>query len=339
MSGLIKNAGLIGTIEELLASFNAGEKTAEANTEAGGYMGGTTHPVKDVDDRTEDAQEGARSAENTDDVKNEPNRGQTVDETTPGPGAGQASVQTDIGMTSKETGTDSTAETDSAKSGKQDPGSSHPARTDNDELDGQKYSSDYARLRALWKRAEDLGSQLCAKIATDDFANTKKAEGDKAPESGAAGSTNSQAGGAGVQDGPRTEDGKVNAKDDSGSNPAKEAGVDLANIFAGISDVSAQDKMAADAVVVDALSDVVAMAYKRAEKTAALYTAYLGELQKQAEGEVPPEEEVPQEMAGDAGAMLPEGGEGGGGGMDEAALLELLSGAGAGGGEGGGSEE
>lgn len=350
MSGLIKNAGIIGTIEELLASLDSGEKKAEANTEAGSYMGGTTHPVADIDDRTDDASEGARSAENTDDVKSEPNRGQVVDETTPGPGAGQASVQMDIGMTSKETGTDPTAETDSVKPGKQDPGSSHPARTDNDELDGHKYANDYEALRAMWKRAEDIGSQLCAQIATESRQPARK----KAEE-GTAGSTNSQAGGVGVADGPRTEDGKIEAEDENGENPAKEsaaaAGADLANVFAGIGDISHEDKVAADAVVVDALQDVVSLAYARAEKTAALYSAYAAELQKKAEGEeagmdpammggaggggeeIPPEllQQILAAQGGGAGGEMPV--EGGGGGEDEAALMELLSQGGGGGGE------
>ena len=85
---MTKKANVIGAIEQLLQSVDAeSEKSAEANTEAGGFQGGTTHPVKDVEDRTDDAEEGARSAENTDDVKTEPNRGQSVDETAPGPWA------------------------------------------------------------------------------------------------------------------------------------------------------------------------------------------------------------------------------------------------------------
>ena len=70
--------GTLGTIEQFVKE--VGTKTAAANTEAGGHEGETTHPVKDVDDRTEDAEEGARSAENTQDVKS--------DDT----GQGQASV-------------------------------------------------------------------------------------------------------------------------------------------------------------------------------------------------------------------------------------------------------
>src|SRR5687768_7765790 len=107
-----KKANLVGTIESLLKAVGAeSTKTAEAYTEAGSYQGGTTHPVKEVDDRCEAASEGARSAENVDDVKNEPNRGAVVDNASEGPGEGQDSVQMNIGITSKATGEDSSAET------------------------------------------------------------------------------------------------------------------------------------------------------------------------------------------------------------------------------------
>ena len=62
MSTSLQNS--INTIEQFLASVGGSVKRAEAHTEAGGYQDGTSHPVKDVDDRTEAAQEGARSAEN-----------------------------------------------------------------------------------------------------------------------------------------------------------------------------------------------------------------------------------------------------------------------------------
>jgi hypothetical protein len=126
-----KKATLIGTIDELLKQVGSNEKSAskkaEANTEAGGYMGETTHPTKSVDDSTDAASEGARSSENTEDAKSEPNRGQPVDSVPESRSVDQNSVQMDIGITSKATGEDSAAETDSAKAGKDDPGSTHPA--------------------------------------------------------------------------------------------------------------------------------------------------------------------------------------------------------------------
>ncbi len=58
----------LSTIESFLATIG-GEKVAEANTEAGSQGGATSHPVKSVEDNTRPAAEGARSAENTKDVK------------------------------------------------------------------------------------------------------------------------------------------------------------------------------------------------------------------------------------------------------------------------------
>lgn len=164
---------LVGLIDSILQDI---EKQAEAKTEAGGYTGASTHPSTQVDDGTQEATTGARSAENASDNKAEPNRGKTVDATSEGPGAGQDSVQMDIGITSKATGEDSASETSSAKGGKEDSDSSHPARTDNNELEGGKYASDMERLEALTKKATELGSQLVAAIATAADSEVKQAQ-------------------------------------------------------------------------------------------------------------------------------------------------------------------
>jgi len=58
------------SIDRFLQEVASTEKrAAEAHTEPGSVGGGTTHPVKNVDDSTEEATEGARAAENTADVK------------------------------------------------------------------------------------------------------------------------------------------------------------------------------------------------------------------------------------------------------------------------------
>jgi hypothetical protein len=346
-----KKAEIIGTIESLLKAVDADSvktaaaKKSEAYTEAGGYMGATTHPVKDVEDRTEAASEGARSAENTDDVKNEPNRGPVVDSVSAGPGAGQDSVQTNIGITSHATGEDSSAETDSAKDGKQDPGSSHPARTDNEALDGHKYASKSAQLIAMVSQLEKLGENICAWISTNTEIGRKKAE------ESAAGSTNSQAGGVGVADGPITTPGKVEAKSDGGGNSAAkstcsekisgQAGYDLAGIFAN-TDIATEDKIATDNMVVEDLAYVIETAVRRAEKCAEFYAAHFDPRnQKRAEGDESEagksEGSEGSDGSGDAsaaggGAPAP-GGEGGPSPEEEQLLMQLLQG-----GEGMGAE-
>ena len=175
----IKTAGSIDSIDSLLRRIgDEQEKTAEkSNTEAGGYQGETAHPVKNVDDRTGDAQEGARSSENVADNK-EDQGSPGVDSTAPGTPGGQDSVQLNIGTEQAATGEDSSSETSSTKPGKDDPGSSHPARTDNESLDGRKYSSVKQELAYkvldLTKVAQERGTTLIAEIATEAHGETQK---------------------------------------------------------------------------------------------------------------------------------------------------------------------
>ena len=136
----------------------AAEKRAEAHTEPGSVGGGTTHPVKDVDDDTETATEGFRSQENSADVKADEGPA-SVDSTPEGvankkanarrklavdgksesgdinPPGTAASDQLQIGTKKEPTGEDPAVETSSAKAEKEDASggrlgnTTHPART------------------------------------------------------------------------------------------------------------------------------------------------------------------------------------------------------------------
>jgi len=66
----------------------AARKRAEAHTE----VGGTTHPSKDVEDNTQPATEGSRSAENTSDIKKDIATG-GVDSAITGVGTTQETAQ------------------------------------------------------------------------------------------------------------------------------------------------------------------------------------------------------------------------------------------------------
>jgi hypothetical protein len=122
------------------------KKRAEAHTEAGSYEGGTSHPVKSVDDSTSDAHEGARSAENTSDVKKQVPAGGV--DSAPNKTPKQQKQQFDVGITSAATGEDPSHE-DDYKGTKDDPGTSHPAKTE----DGEKYSSmSFERLKELTEK-------------------------------------------------------------------------------------------------------------------------------------------------------------------------------------------
>lgn len=182
----------ISTIEQFIKSVGADTvKQADApKSEAGSIGGETSHPVKSVDDRLKEVKEGERSAENAKDVKKDvPN---SVDATPEASAKSAASVFDTLGRFAKAadgavsspgsaeedslqigtkkapTGEDPKSETQSAKAGKEDPGSSHPARTDNDSLDGHKYAFDEnTPLDKLGSDLQTLGNDLCAALAWD----------------------------------------------------------------------------------------------------------------------------------------------------------------------------
>ena len=326
-----KKASLVGTIESLLQAVET-EKAA-SHTEAGGYDGGSSHPSASVDDSTQAASEGSRSSENSEDVK-DANPELSVDAASDGPtDGGQDSVTVDVGMKAKATGEDPSNETSGVGAGKDDPGSDHPARTDNDSLDGEKYSSAMEELRVLAKQAEEIGSDICSMIATTSGQPAAYPTANKEAEESA------------------------------------QAGYDLAGVFDGF-DVSHEDKNAADAMVVDTIGEVIELANARAEKTAEFFSSHFNTVQKQAidgmydEADTDEEDaaiEMPEEGMGEEGGEIPPelleaimqaqgGGEGleegmgeeGGVGPEEEALLEALlqgEGGGMGGGEVPGAED
>lgn len=159
-----KTASVIQTIDDLLKTLEPRMKAAEADTNTD-----TTHPSADVEDNTRPVTTGARSAENTADIKA---TAVPVDSASEGPPGDQESVQVNIGMTSKETGNDPANETASVKSTKDDEPSSHPARTDNDSLNGGKYSE----FRGLLKQAQEIGNDLCAAIAMASGSSARQAQ-------------------------------------------------------------------------------------------------------------------------------------------------------------------
>lgn len=135
------------------------EKTAAANTEAGGYTGGTSHPVKDVEDGTKPATTGARASENASDNKSHMDgRGEASVDSAPEAKAG-GNDQDKRQLSGKATGEDPSVE-DDYKSDKDDPGTTHPMKTE----DGEKYASvDFSTARS---NAIELGNSILADIAT-----------------------------------------------------------------------------------------------------------------------------------------------------------------------------
>lgn len=232
-----KQASLVGTIDSLLETMGAipSTKSAEAYSEPGSQGGATTHPTKDVDDSLQKATEGSQSATNEADVKKDQPLG--VDKAEAGAGGSQDDKQMNIGITSKPTGEDSAAETSSAKAGKDDPGSTHPARTDNDSLDGMKYASPVQRFRAFAKQAETKGNALVAAVAAASD-NAVKAANKPAAKSAAASTKAAPAAKA------------AEAKPAE----AAQAGAALADDV-----TSDMDKQAAEAILIDAVAETVAV--------------------------------------------------------------------------------
>lgn len=325
----------LATIDDFLAKVDGqSEKAAEAYTEPGSQGGATEHPVKNVDDRTEVAQEGSRSSENSSDVKED--QGEPAVDNTPEakPGSDQQDgVQVNIGTEQAATGEQPSVETSSTEAGKEDPGSSHPARTDNDSLDGHKYSSDMS-LEDIAVHLKKLGEDICSEWAAEAVGQEpqpKQAENEKQkpaqePEKAAGKqSQNSQ---------EITETDKLGWQiatkyaEFNGVDPesAAAAGWELAGLLTGNF-----DKRAADSMVQHAVEETIFQAHEDAEKVAKYLEGFFKGAEEGEEGGESPEEggetsSAPPESEGREVPAGPpaEGGEGdllaalGGGGAPEA---------------------
>lgn len=283
---------LIGSIDQMLSEVTGRRKAASTMSEPGSIGGETTHVTKNVDDGLKPATEGERSRENTADVKAAIGA-PSVDSTTPGSGGTQEGQQLSVGVTSKPTGSDPTNETDSAKAGKDDPGSTHPARTDNSSLDGQKYAS--ASFGELLKAASDIGNRLVASLANEPAPST-----------------------------PATP-AKTAAAAPAQSTPEQAAREAQAGFDAATAASEGFDKAAFDQMLLAEVAETVAIAERQAEKVAAAILAFRAK-QAGMNGE---EGAPPTEGGGEEGGSE-EGGElsdeelmaalSGGGGGDPAAM-------------------
>jgi len=127
-------------------------------------VGQSDHPSDDVDDKLHEAPEGERFRENSEDVKKDIPA--NVDEAPEGVNADQDKVMPNIGTQQAATGEHDEVETGSAKGSKEDPGTDHPANTEDI---GEKYSS--MKLRELLKMAADKTNKLLAHIAAGHFSD------------------------------------------------------------------------------------------------------------------------------------------------------------------------
>lgn len=331
--------GSISTIDQFINSVDSVKTASDGSTplsEPGSIGGETKHPVKKVDDRLEKAKEGERSSENSKDVKDAvgapsienaaeaPTKAASIFDLANKFAAGTkkaegavstpGSAEEDVNQTGTKkapTGEDSASETNSAKAGKEDPGSKHPARTDNTALDGHKYAADDP-LEKLAGDMREIGNQVLTAVH-----GAYQHNGIQAPA--ATSHATKQASAAPAID-PRL---------------AAQAGFELAGLVNGT-----WDKKAADAFVQGKTVEIIKQASDRAD----LFIHYANNFLKAAEGE----EEMPADPsqgAGGGGEPPAPGDEGGGEGDMMAALgggegaeaggdpMAGMGGGGAGGGE------
>jgi hypothetical protein len=284
------------SIDRFLQEVAATEKkAAEANTEPGSVGGPTEHPVKDVDDSTEDAKEGFRSSENESDVKAD--QGPPSVDNTPGnvaakkasakravdgksedgsvnPPGTASEDQLQIGTKKEPTGHDPSVETASVKAEKEDPASAgdgsvghsaHPARTNNSELDGYKYAE--MDLDRLAKVASDMGNNLLVKLSQDHGSTERRAADEPCDD-----------------DDDDDDDDDYDYDDDmkEAADVAGQAGWELAGLLSGNF-----DKAAADSLVHHSLEEIIKTSADDAEKVAEFLHSYSGEMSKIAMGEMP----------------------------------------------------
>ena len=163
MSQTSSTSQLFGQLSEFMEEIQA-EKTASHDKDPGGHDGPSTHPSADVDDSLADASEGARSSENSSDVKADVETDGVDGHAEAKPGDGEDN-QYNIGLSQSATGEEPSVE-DDFKGDKDDPGTAHVADTS----DGEKYGSleeKYAAASFAEARnhALNLGNEILASLA------------------------------------------------------------------------------------------------------------------------------------------------------------------------------
>jgi len=143
----------LNTIGQFLQEVKSHQKIARANTEPETAGGTTEHPIKDDDDGTKPSKELSRAKEHDKDNKEQVGEASLAATAEKGASLLKASKdegtivedatesQLQIGTKKAPTGEDPATVTETAGDTYHDPGTTHPARTDNDDLDGKKYAS------------------------------------------------------------------------------------------------------------------------------------------------------------------------------------------------------
>lgn len=301
----------------------AAEKAAGPTpADPGTYMGASSHPTANVDNNVQAATEGARAHEYEADIKKQQGA-LSVDSTPEMSQEGrQDDVQLNIGTNAKATGEDPASEKD-FKGTKDDPGTSHPAKTN----DGEKYSS--VNFKEARERAGALGNDILANLinfGTDRLTKQSESAATKQAEMPAFLKK-------------KIEEKKDNKKHEASESPAEEAAKEKAEdtkaaaFKAGyeLAAVLGLDKEAAEASV----REVCANTIRNADEMASLVLGFLST--KAAEADPTEDASEGEDHSAPADVESGEGADVGGGGAGGApAGLEAMLG-GAGGGDAGGA--
>jgi hypothetical protein len=147
----------------------AEKKAGPVPSDPGGYQGASSHPSVNVANDVQDAPEGERAREYEADIKKQQGALSVDNAPEMSQEGRQDDVQLNIGTNAKATGEDPAAEKD-YKGDKDDPGTSHPAKTN----DGEKYSS--VTFKQAREACSNLGNDILANLINFGTANLKQAE-------------------------------------------------------------------------------------------------------------------------------------------------------------------
>lgn len=245
----------------------AGQRTKVAGPtppDPGGYAGKSSHPSASIDNNVQGANTGERASENSSDVKAEvgaPSVDSTAEATNKDGSGDQDKQQLNIGTEQSATGEDPSTE-DDYKGTKDDPGTSHPAKTE----DGEKYGS--VKFAEAKTRANTLANSILADLANgfgSQLLGGVKVAGAK-PAAAPAKPATKAAASAGVTPGLLNK-----AASAVQGNPAAQAGYELAAIL-GV------EKSAAEAAVAASIEATI----NDAQLDATLFGNYFSNYQKRA---------------------------------------------------------
>lgn len=272
----------------------AAKQASPVPADPGGYQGQSSHPSAHVDNDVQKATTGARASEYESDVKKQ--QGALAVDNTPemSQEGRQDDVQLNINTNAAATGEDPAAEKD-YKGTKDDPGTSHPAKTN----DGEKYS--HVSFKTAHAKCSTLGNEILADLINFGDSSLKQAEKKE---------NNKLVGGQHKLD--VDGDGKIEGSDLSklrnGSEGAsEEESEDKEAAFAAGYELAAAlgiDKAAAEASVRDVCANTLREADEMADLFVGFYTAKQAEQDETHEGEDHSESE-PADEGGEGEAAPP----------------------------------